>query len=863
MRHVRYARHAVLGLFLASLAGCASVNGPLAGAAGELAPTPARPQDDDAPVGPRKAGLAEPCDLSQPGAVCTGVTQATIIDTRTIVPQIQEPDAAVLRRVREVLPPHTTPSGLPEGEPNDLVPGGTMDEGRTVVEQTWPSIGATGWNPPDPTLAVGPNHVVATVNMQIAFYNKAGTQQLSIPLNNTGNPGFFEDVGAAGFTFDPKCFYDHFAQRFVVIAPEVYTSTQEAYICIAVSDDSDPNGVWYKYRTDCVINVNGTNYWWDYPGFGYDSQAYYVTSNLFAMGSGPFGGAGFRVFNKTPLLTGAAATYSTLRDGGAASVQVAQHFGSPIAPFFVSGNNSTSLRVRAITNPLTSPAIVGNTVTVPAYSGPSGAPTTTGSLSTVDSRIMNVHWRNGNLYACHTISSGGKNVARWYHMNTGTWPTSGSVSLVQSGNVQGGAELHAFFPAIYSNAAGDVGMVIGTSSPNALPAVAVTGRRASDPLGQMGAPEVIKAGEASATGRWGDYFDVAIDPTNDSTFWVIGEYARSSGWNNWISSFIVSDDPLAHALPDDAGVCTAGIAKVLDVLANDWHSTGLTFVIDTFAATSVRGGAITRSVGTGPGGRDQLRYVPPAGFNGYDSFTYTIRDTAGNTASTFVGSFTTDPATFRVPENPASTSSGVKVAYYALTAPGVLPNFATLTPYAHDVLSRIDIASSANPFATSGRASDVGAVFDGYVNVTADGYYTLAITSDDGSKLFLGDTLLINNDGAHGMREAWAAVGLRAGKHRVRIEYFQGGGDAGLIAAMGPYTGSRSTIGDALWFHATCDPDLNRDGNVDQDDVTYLINVVGGGNNPSGIDPDFNADGNVDQDDVSALTNVVAGGNCP
>ena len=60
-----------------------------------------------------------------------------------------------------------------------------------------------------------------------------------------------------------------------------------------------------------------------------------------------------------------------------------------------------------------------------------------------------------------------------------------------------------------------------------------------------------------------------------------------------------------------------------------------------------------------------------------------------------------------------------------------------------------------------------------------------------------------------------------------------------------------------------CDPDLNQDGNVDQDDVTYLINVIGGGANPAGIDPDFNQDGNVDQDDVTALINAVGGGGCP
>lgn len=60
-----------------------------------------------------------------------------------------------------------------------------------------------------------------------------------------------------------------------------------------------------------------------------------------------------------------------------------------------------------------------------------------------------------------------------------------------------------------------------------------------------------------------------------------------------------------------------------------------------------------------------------------------------------------------------------------------------------------------------------------------------------------------------------------------------------------------------------CDPDLNQDGNADQDDVLYLVNVIGGGDNPAGIDPDFNHDGNADQDDISALIDVVAGGTCP
>jgi len=72
-------------------------------------------------------------------------------------------------------------------------------------------------------------------------------------------------------------------------------------------------------------------------------------------------------------------------------------------------------------------------------------------------------------------------------------------------------------------------------------------------------------------------------------------------------------------------------------------------------------------------------------------------------------------------------------------------------------------------------------------------------------------------------------------------------------------TGGVLTVNDG----PACDPDYNQDGNVDQDDVRYLVGVVAGGENPTGRDPDFNQDGNADQDDVSALINAVAGGGCP
>jgi hypothetical protein len=79
----------------------------------------------------------------------------------------------------------------------------------------------------------------------------------------------------------------------------------------------------------------------------------------------------------------------------------------------------------------------------------------------------------------------------------------------------------------------------------------------------------------------------------------------------------------------------------------------------------------------------------------------------------------------------------------------------------------------------------------------------------------------------------------------------------------GSFSQSSRIIVDIEGGGVGCDPDLNQDGNADQDDVFYLVGVLAGGENPTGIDPDFNRDGNADQDDLIALIEVIAGGACP
>ncbi len=545
----RYARLAtLLGVSLVCWGGAGCARRPEPGTQPETAGVVPPMMAPPGAVAGRSAAVAAPPAIDLSGdRPARGTVQPVVIDTRTFEPQIQvgrDWDGRV-HEVEDFLPRHLRHAVAPAGVVNRLPLGGVSPRARTAPGAMFPGLGvgdSGGWMPPDCSLAVGPEHIVTTVNMTIGFYAKDGTLQTAIPLNDRGDPGFFEPAGAGGFTFDPKCLYDHDAQRFVVIAPEVYSDEQTAWIDIAVSDDADPHGIWYLYRTYCVVSVGETTFWLDYPGLGYDHDAIYVTGNLFGLNASGWGGVLFRIFDKAALLAGEPVVYTDLRDGGAVSVQVAHHFGDNPAPYFVSANNGWSLKIHAITNPLTNPTLVSTGVVVPYFAPLSaGAPNVGGTLSTVDSRIFNAHWRNGELYAAHTIRAGGKNMARWYHLRTNGWPDAGAVEYVEGGNINGGTGVHTFFPAVFSNKFGSVALVMGSSTAETTPEVDTTGRVPGDPAGELGALHAEKIGPNGANGRWGDYFDITVDPTNDATFWIMGEYQNGSGWATWISSLSVTD----------------------------------------------------------------------------------------------------------------------------------------------------------------------------------------------------------------------------------------------------------------------------------------------------------------------------------
>ncbi len=62
------------------------------------------------------------------------------------------------------------------------------------------------------------------------------------------------------------------------------------------------------------------------------------------------------------------------------------------------------------------------------------------------------------------------------------------------------------------------------------------------------------------------------------------------------------------------------------------------------------------------------------------------------------------------------------------------------------------------------------------LTVPTAGEYTFRLRSDDGSELFIGNTLVIDHDGLHGASDKDGTIQLTAGRHDLRVNFFEAGG---------------------------------------------------------------------------------------
>jgi alpha-L-fucosidase len=143
---------------------------------------------------------------------------------------------------------------------------------------------------------------------------------------------------------------------------------------------------------------------------------------------------------------------------------------------------------------------------------------------------------------------------------------------------------------------------------------------------------------------------------------------------------------------------------------------------------------------------------------------------------------------------PGTVVPGLRYAYYEGEWVS-LPDFPSMEPVLHGVVTAVTLAPSK-------QEENFGFSFDGYIRIPRDGVYVFATESDDGSCLYVGGQVAVDNDGLHGMVAKETALPLAAGFHSIRITFFQGAGSMGLkVTVAGPGVNKQELPADML-FHA-------------------------------------------------------------
>jgi len=463
-----------------------------------------------------------------------------------------------------------TPEPRPVPLRKNAAPGPIGQEDSILQKEVLPEVSATrgivfdgiaspGYVPSDSNLAVGPNHIVETVNVQYAVYSKSGTI-LSGPTNILS---LFNPLGgecAAGTYGDPVVLYDRPADRWLISYIGSFGGNTAAE-CIAVSKTNDPTGLYYLYGYSFGSDLN------DYPKLSTwataSNAAYLVSYNIF-QNFGPFVGSDLCGFDRTKMLAGNSTAAQLCKmtpsnEGG----YLPSDIDGPTTPtdgtpgLFVTwqNNNPGQLYLRKLglnfataTATLSAPTTinVANDTLTCGGSGGQCVPQagTTQTLDTLGDRMMYRfairHFADHDRAVVnHAVANGGQVAIRWYEL----YDPAGTVTLNQQGTFAPDTT-YRWMGSMAEDKNGDIGLGYSASSSIIHPAIRFTGRVPSDPSGTMETEASIVEGAGSQVGqyayRWGDYTAMQVDPSDDCTFWYVGQYQAITGtfdWHTSIASF--------------------------------------------------------------------------------------------------------------------------------------------------------------------------------------------------------------------------------------------------------------------------------------------------------------------------------------
>lgn len=122
-----------------------------------------------------------------------------------------------------------------------------------------------------------------------------------------------------------------------------------------------------------------------------------------------------------------------------------------------------------------------------------------------------------------------------------------------------------------------------------------------------------------------------------------------------------------------------------------------------------------------------------------------------------------------------------------------LPDYSTLVPVKQGDLANMN-------FSPRKQVEHFGFMYEGYIRVPQDGVYKFFSASDDGSRLYIDDTSVVDNDGLHGMTEREGVIALSAGFHSLRVTFFEKTGGDDLKVYIQGQGNSKQLIPDGMLF---------------------------------------------------------------
>jgi hypothetical protein len=434
----------------------------------------------------------------------------------------------------------------------------------------------------------------------------------------------------------------------------------------------------------------------------------------------------------------------------------------------------------------------------------------------------------------------------------------------------------------------DTGMILGLASVNALcgnNAYGFSQNRRASPLADRIATTAHELGHNFSASHCDDDPDCSImcSAVNSCASTAAKFSSRSAtqirqgAQSTCLSPTGGVTTPLPPAANNDFFVVLANnIITAFDPLGNDGDGNCNPLTLVSFTPTGSGGGTLTRSVGTGPGGRDRVIYTSPSTPVRTDVFTYTVSD-----------GFTSVDATIFVDNQrsvPASTTTNPRpkldVAFYNLaTNVTSMPNFANLPPFKRSSVDLINIpirnqivppsTAPTTNILDSGINTRLGVVFAGFFDMPYNGIMRFSLDSTNGSKLYIDDLLIVDNDGVHNARERTGLAYLQAGLHPIRVEYFHTTGDWSLALSAESVNNTlypKQIIQPAQFFRRGCVADVatvgggaGGDNLITNDDIILFLREFFAGNvlvaDVASVGGNATPDGNITADDMIVYLN--------